>query len=122
DPDNAVALSVFFVVAVIVSNLTAAVRSQIVVARARARTTAALYAFSRKLAGIGALDDLLWAAAHQVSSMLKLHTVVLLPDQKDGALTIASGYPPEDVLGETDMAAARWCWEHNSPAGRVSDD
>ncbi|TMJ59477.1 MAG: DUF4118 domain-containing protein, partial [Alphaproteobacteria bacterium] len=43
DPDNAVALFVFFVVAVIVSNLTAAIRSQIVVARARARTTAALY-------------------------------------------------------------------------------
>src|SRR5436309_2282518 len=70
DPDNAVALFVFFVVAVIVSNLTAATRSQIVIARARARTTAALYAFSRKLAGIGALDDLLWATAYQVSSML----------------------------------------------------
>ena len=122
DPDNAVALFVFFIVAVIVSNLTAAIRSQIVVARARARATAALYAFSRKLAGIGVLDDLLWATAYQVSSMLKLHTVLLLPDREGGALTIASGYPPEDVLDETAMAAARWCWEHNSPAGRAADN
>ena len=47
DAENALALFVFFVVALIVSNLTAALRSQIVVARSRARTTGALYAFSR---------------------------------------------------------------------------
>ena len=122
DPDNAVALFVFFVVAVIVSNLTAAIRSQIVVARARARTTAALYAFSRKLAGIGALDDLLWATAYQVSSMLKLRTVVLLPDRERGSLRIASGYPPEDVLADAEMTAARWCWENNRVAGRATDN
>jgi two-component system sensor histidine kinase KdpD len=122
DPDDAVALVVFFIVAVIVSNLTAALRSQIAVARARARATAALYAFSRKLAGIGMLDDLLWATAYQVSSMLKLHTVLLSPDREGGGLTIASGYPPEDVLDETDMAAARWCWEHNHAAGRGADN
>jgi len=92
DPDNAVALFVFFIVAVVVSHLAAATRRQIVVAQARARTTAALYVFSRKLAGIVALDDLLWATAYQVSSMLKLNTIVLLPDQLGDKLTIASGY------------------------------
>src|ERR1051325_5441138 len=39
DPDNAVALFFFFVVAVIVSNLTALARSQLVIARARAMTS-----------------------------------------------------------------------------------
>src|ERR1041385_9168532 len=90
DPDNAVALFFFLVVAVIVSNLTAATRSQIVIARSRARTTAALYAFSRKLAGIGTLDDLLWATAYQVSSMLAVRTVVLMPDKDGRRLAIAS--------------------------------
>jgi two-component system, OmpR family, sensor histidine kinase KdpD len=121
DPDNALALFFFFVVAVIVSNLTAATRSQIVIARTRAKTTAALYAFSRKLAGIGILDDLLWATAHQVSSMLRLHTVLLLPDNETAALALAAGYPPEDTLDEAEMAAARWCWEHNHAAGRGAD-
>ena len=122
DPDNAVALIVFFIVAVIVSNLTAAIRSQIVIARARARTTEALYAFSRKLAGIGALDDLLWATAYQVSSMLKLETVMLLPNREGSGLAVASGYPPEDVLTDAEMAAARRCWEDNRPAGRGADN
>ena len=117
DPENAVALFFFFIVAVIVSHLTAATRSQIAVARARAKTTAALYAFSRKLAGIGALDDLLWATAYQVSSMLDARTVLLLPDKAEGQLAIGGGYPPDDRLDEADLAAARWCWEHGAPAG-----
>ena len=44
--------SIFFtIVAVLVSNLAARVRTQALTAQARARTTEALYAFSRKLAG-----------------------------------------------------------------------
>ncbi len=121
DPENVVALFFFALVAVIVSNLTAGARRQIVSARARAKTTAELYAFSRKIAGLGTLDDLLWATAYQVSSMLKLHTVLLLPDRETASLTLATGYPPEDVLDEADMAAARWSWEHNRAAGRGSD-
>src|SRR5207302_70100 len=120
DPDNAVALFFFFIVAVIVSHLTALTRSQIAVARARAKTTAALYAFSRKLAGIGALDDLLWATAYQVSSMLDARTVLLLPDKAEGQLVIACGYPPDDRLDDHDLAAARWCWEHGAAAGQGS--
>jgi two-component system sensor histidine kinase KdpD len=121
DPENVIALFFFALVAVIVSNLTAATRAQIVSARARAKTTAELYAFSRKLAGISTLDDLLWATVFQVSSMLKLTTVVLLPDQEVKSLALASAYPPEDRLDQADMAAARWCWEHNHPTGRGSD-
>jgi two-component system, OmpR family, sensor histidine kinase KdpD len=121
DPENVVALFFFALVAVIVSNLTAATRQQIVSARARAKTTAELYGFSRKLAGIGTLDDLLWATTYQVSSMLKLSTVLLLPDREHGGLTLACGYPPEDRLDEADMAAARWSWDKNYPAGRGSD-
>src|SRR4029077_10990578 len=59
DPANVVALFFFLTVAIIVSNLTAATRRQIVTALSREKTTAELYAFSRKVAGIGALDDLL---------------------------------------------------------------
>ncbi len=121
DPENLVALFFFLLVALVVSNLTAAGRAQIVTARARAKTTAELYAFSRKLAGIGTLDDLLWATVYQVASMLKASTVVLLPDEAATGLTVASAYPPEDRLDAADMAAAQWCWQHNHPTGRGSD-
>src|SRR5437870_6887562 len=83
DPENVLALFFFLIVAVIVSNLTARTRTQVVTARLRAKTTAELYAFSRKVAGIGALDDLLWATAYQIMSMLNVRTVLLMP-VKDG--------------------------------------
>jgi two-component system sensor histidine kinase KdpD len=121
DPENVIALFFFLIVAVIVSHLTAATRSQVLTVRQRAKTTAELYGFSRKVAGIGALDDLLWATAYQISSMLNVRTVLLLPRKDGDGLEVASGYPPEDELGDADMAAARWTWEHNRPAGRGAD-
>jgi len=121
DPENVLALFFFLIVAVIVSNLTARTRSQVLTARSRAKTTAELYAFSRKVAGIGALDDLLWATAYQISSMLKVRAVLLMPAKDAEGLEVASGYPPEDRLDQTDMAAARWTWEHNRAAGRGAD-
>jgi two-component system sensor histidine kinase KdpD len=121
DPENLLALFFFLVVAVIVSNLTARTRSQIIAARSRAKTTAELYAFSRKVAGIGALDDLLWATAYQISSMLNVRTVLLMPAKDREGLDVASGYPPEDQLDDADLAAARWTWEHNRAAGRGAD-
>jgi two-component system sensor histidine kinase KdpD len=125
DPENVVTLFFFLVVAIITSNLTAGMRSQAVTARSRAKTTAELYAFSRKLAGIVGLDDLLWATSYQIASMLRVRVVILLPegDREDdgGELVVRGGYPPEDELDTADLAAARWSWDHNRPAGRGAD-
>lgn len=119
DPENVVALIVFAIVAIIASNLTARVRAQAVSARQRAATTEELYLFARKLSAAVTLDDLLWATAFQVASMLKVNVVLLLPDK--GGLSVRAAYPPEDTLDEADLAAAKWCWEHNQPAGRGAD-
>lgn len=119
DPRNVIAIVFFTVVAIIVSNVAARVRTLAVTAMARARTTESLYVFSRKLAGVGTLDDLLWATAYQTALMLKVRVVLLLPE--NGSIVVKAGYPPEDVLDTGDLAAANWAWEHDRPAGRGSD-
>ncbi len=119
DPENVVALFFFAVAAVIVSNLTARVRAQAITARARARITEELYLFSRKLAVATNLDDLLWATVHQIALMLKVRVVLLLPEEE--RIAVRAGFPPEDTLDDADLAAARWCWEKNRPAGRGAD-
>ncbi|UVC07361.1 sensor histidine kinase KdpD [Rhizobium sp. TH2] len=119
DPESIVALAFFLLVAVIASNLTAAVQRQAAAARQRARTAEDLYLFSKKLAGTGTLDDVLWATAFQIASMLKLRVVILLP--QDDTIVVRAGYPPDDTLVDADIAAARWAWEHNRPAGRAAD-
>ncbi|HTS93342.1 MAG TPA: sensor histidine kinase KdpD [Stellaceae bacterium] len=119
DPANVMALLFFGVVAVLTSNLTARTRSQAMTAQNRAKATAELYAFSRKVAGIGDLDDLLWATCYQIASMLKVRVVVLLPEHE--RIAVRAGYPPEDELDEADIAAAKWAWDRNRPAGRGAD-
>jgi two-component system, OmpR family, sensor histidine kinase KdpD len=119
DPANVLAVVFFTIVAVIVSNVAARARVQAIVAMGRARTTESLYSFSRKLAGVGTLDDVLWATAYQTALMLKVRVVLLLPE--NGGIMVKAGYPPEDVLDEADLAAAKWAWQNDRPAGRGSD-
>jgi len=119
DPRDIAAVVFFTIVSIVVSNVASRARTLAVTAMARARTTEALYAFSRKLAGVGTLDDVLWATAYQAALMLKVRVVLLLPE--DGFIVVKAGYPPEDVLDEADLAAAKWAWEHDRAAGRGSD-
>jgi two-component system sensor histidine kinase KdpD len=119
DPVNIAAFLFFIVVAIIVSHVAARSRTQTVAAQGRVRTLESLYAFSRKLAGAGTLDDVLWAAAYQTALMLDVRVVLLLPE--NSLIAVKTGYPPEDTLGEADLAAANWAWENNRAAGRGAD-
>ena len=120
DPANIVTLFVFLGAAVLLSGLAARSRLLAETARKREAAAAALYSFARKLAGVRALDDLLWAVAHQLAAMLKVRVVILLPDET-GALAIRSGYPPDDRLSAAERAAAQWSWDHGRAAGHGAD-
>jgi two-component system, OmpR family, sensor histidine kinase KdpD len=119
DPTNIAAFFFFMLIAILVSNVAARVRTQADTAIGRIRSTEQLYAFSRKLAGTAILDDVLWATAYQTALMLKVRVVLLLPE--NGMLTVKAGHPPEDRLDQADLAAANWAWSNDRPAGRGSD-
>ena len=118
-PRELLAVGFFTIVAIVVSNVASRAQLNAVAAMTRARTTESLYTFSKKLAGAGTLDDVLWATAYQTALMLKVRVILLLPD--DGTVSVRAGYPPEDVLDEADLAAAKWAWQNNRAAGRGSD-
>jgi two-component system sensor histidine kinase KdpD len=119
DPTNVAAFIFFIIVAVVVSTVAARGRTQANAATERARVTESLYSFSRKLAGAGTLDDVLWATAYQTALMLKVRVMLLLPEH--GTIAVRAGYPPEDILDDADLAAAKWAWENDRSAGRGSD-
>lgn len=119
DPRNVWAFLFFAAMAIGISNVAGRARSLAVIAIRRAKMTESLYGFSRKLTGVATLDDVLWAAAYQAALMLKVRVVLLLPE--NGALAVKTGYPPEDEIDSADLAAARWAWENDHPAGRGSD-
>jgi two-component system, OmpR family, sensor histidine kinase KdpD len=119
DPTNIAAFIFFTLVAVIVSNVAARGGALATASLERARSTESLYLFSRKLAGAGTLDDVLWATAYQTALMLKVRVVLLLPE--GGTIAVRAGYPPEDILDDADLAAAKWAWQNDRAAGRGSD-
>ena len=119
DPRHVTALFFFALMAVLVSNVASRSRQDAIIARSRARATETLYGFSRKLASCGTLDDVLWATAYQIASMLKVRVVILLPGP-DG-LSVRTGYPPEDELDQADLGAAKWAFDNARPAGRGAD-
>ncbi len=120
DPNNWLSFAVLLLVAVTAANLAARVRAQADLAARRASVAGELYQFTGKLAAIARLDDILWAAAYQIASMLKSNVVILLPDASR-RLEIRVGYPPEDELDAQDLAAAMWSWEKGAAAGRNAE-
>ncbi len=109
-------LLLFLAVAIATGNLAARLRAQVKAQRAIAKRTANLFEFSRKVASVVSLDDVVWAAVHHVASTLTCASLILMPDGS-GKLSIVGGYPPEDQLEPRDRGAADWAWQKGEPAG-----
>jgi two-component system, OmpR family, sensor histidine kinase KdpD len=118
-PQDLLALSIFLIVAVLTSHLTARVRDQAEMAKRREARTAALYALSREVASATGLQEVLEAIVTQVSHILNAQVVVLLPDA--GRLVLRAAQPSTITLTEVERATATWAWQHNQPAGRGAD-
>jgi two-component system sensor histidine kinase KdpD len=123
DPANVVALVLFMFVAAAASALAARTRSQTEAARREARTTAELYAFSRKIAGVLELYDLLWIVVTHLARLLNAEVVMLMPEEGpgDGRLAPRAAFPPDSEFSDADLAAARWSWDADHPTGRGTD-
>ena len=124
DPANVMALLLFMFVAVGASALAARTRSQTESARREARTTAELYAFSRKIAGVIDLYDLLWTVVTHLARLLNAEVVILMPEKTaagHGQLETCAAFPPGTELSEADLAAARWSWDADQPTGKGTD-
>ena len=114
------ALFFFMLVAVAASALAARTRSQTEAARREARTTAELYAFSRKIAGVIDLYDLLWIVVTHLARLLNAEVVILMPQRRPSS-SLRAAFPPDSELSEADLAAARWSWDADRPTGRGTD-
>ncbi|MGH8462362.1 MAG: DUF4118 domain-containing protein [Stenotrophobium sp.] len=119
DPANALAFVAFLAIAVFTSRLTSRVRAQAEMAGEQAALTAELFKFSRRIAGLRRLDELMSATAAQVNQMLHVQTALLSWDSD--ALRLRGSVPHGVKLDESDLAAAAWCRDKARVTGRGSD-
>jgi two-component system sensor histidine kinase KdpD len=115
-PQDILSLVTFLVVAVLTSQLTARVRAQADAARRRELRTAALYAFTRAIAGAKGPDDLARVLTEHVARLLHTTVALLLPES--GRLAVRATSPAGVTLTEGERAAAAWVLQHDQPAGR----
>ncbi len=114
-PHELLALVIFLVVAIVTGGLAGRIRERSDAAQRRVRQTQTLFDFSRKLSGTAGLDDVLWAVASQTAGAVKGQSIVLLANGDD--LAIRAAFPPEDTMGPSEWAAARWAMKHGEVAG-----
>jgi len=115
-PQELLSLFVFLLVAIFTGSLTGRVRGQSVAALARVKQIQSLLDFSGKLSATVKSDDVLWAIATHAASTVEGQSIILLR-RGEGDLQILAAMPPEDDLGTSDWAAARWAADHGDTAG-----
>jgi two-component system sensor histidine kinase KdpD len=119
NPADVMALVFFLLMALVASALAARTHAQARVAQREARTTAQLYDFSRKIAGVLDLDDLLWIVVAYLARALNAEVVVLMPQQ--GKLATRTAFPPDADFDTADLAAAQRAWDFDYRSGGVND-
>jgi len=113
---HVVIFGVMLVVALVISGLTARIRSQAESARHRERRTAALYAMSRDLASTRSVRDILVAAVRHILEVFRGHVVVLLPDLT-GRLSPQFDLGSQFEMDGNEMGVSQWVYEHRRMAG-----
>ena len=117
--EDVLSLLVFLIVAVLTSDLTARIAAQAESARQREARTAALYAFSREIAGAAGIEDLGAIIARHVAEDLQGQAVVLLPGI--GGLVARASHPPGTELPPAALATANRIAQHERAGSRGTE-
>ncbi|MEP7239510.1 MAG: DUF4118 domain-containing protein, partial [Devosia sp.] len=116
-PEDIAGIVLFLSGALFTGTLAGRLRAQVAAMRASQRRTEMLYDFSKRIAAKSDLDDVLYASAYHIAATLDCRSLILMPDPSD-ALEQVQGYPSiEEDLDPRALAAARWAFDKNEPAG-----
>ncbi len=118
-PGDFVSMLLFLFVAIMASDLASRISMQAQIATRRERMTNALYDFSRKLAGIGSINDLLQTVAYNIANLTKARVCLLMP--LNGRLQGKISSPQDFHLSDGELAAAQWSFDNGKPAGIDTD-
>jgi two-component system, OmpR family, sensor histidine kinase KdpD len=128
DLQHVVTFAVMFVVALVISSLTARIRDQVSAARQREQRMASLYGLTRELARTPMTRNLAGVAVRHLSEMFDAEIALFL-EAGDGSLSNAAtahagGIAPEGRVFEPEpkeRGVVEWVWAHDKSAGLGTD-
>ncbi len=115
-----VTFGVMFVVAFVITRLTLQIREQAEASRKRERSTAALYALSRKLAQERKKERIFDVATQHISEVFQSQIVILILDEK-GDLAVSETRVDTFAVDRKENSVARWAFDNRHPAGLGTD-
>jgi len=115
-----VTFGIMFVVAYVTTRLTLQIREQAEASRKRERSTAALYALSRKLAQERKKDRIFDVATKHISEVFQSQIVILVLDEK-GELAVSETRVGTFAVDRKEKSVARWAFDNRHTAGLGTD-
>jgi two-component system sensor histidine kinase KdpD len=112
-----VMFAAFFIVALLMGQLTTRLRERELAERDREARAVILYRISRALAASGSLDESLRITLREVQGSLCQHATVLLP----GANGLDAHPAGAFLISPKEESVAAWCYQNRQPAGRFTD-
>lgn len=114
-------LGAYFVIAIVVGQLTARNRAQEAAERLREGRATALYLLTRELSEARDLEQILERAVQQTENGFKARVGILLADTSHQMNS--RFFPPNELeVSENERRNAAWVLEHGQPAGKFTDN
>lgn len=108
-------------VGVLISYLMMRIRAQAATASRHERETAALFDLSRDLAISTSLEGYVKAVAQRVKDTFGRDVIIFLPEDPGDSTLTTYADRPDIKIDENEMAAARWCFEHQRVVGHGTE-
>ena len=120
EPEDAILLAAFFIVAAITGTLTSRLREHEILLRDREERANVLYEILKEISSSATKDEFLARVSSRIGHVLSGHCSVLLKS-RDAGLTNEARHLYSKELSEKEFAVARWTFEHRQPAGWSTD-
>jgi two-component system sensor histidine kinase KdpD len=116
--EDGILFALYFVVAIVLGQLVARIRTQEQAERRREERAVALYEFTRELSETTSRDEVVWQLVSQVNRVFRAQVAVVLcssdklEPHPDGSL----------ALSEKELGVADWAFRQRKSAGRFTDN
>ena len=113
--------ALMLVVALVISNLTASLRYQALVAGYRERRAEALFDAGKALSSALTAGQIVQDGSARLAGVFQARVLILLPDSRDRLQHPVVEGGGDGLLAEADLGLAQWVYDHQEPAGLGTD-
>lgn len=117
-PEDGMLFGLYFVIAIVLGQQIARIRSQELAERQREERATALYQLTRELAQAGTRDEVVWQLIAEVGRIFSAPAAVVLPE-----INALRAHPDSSLpLSDKELNVAEWAFRNRQAAGKFTDN